>query len=129
MGLCDQVLGEVGLRQHRFDWLRGDPGANGVGQTLPVDGYWPGHNLVVEYWEIQHDQPVKVFDRRMTVSGVDRGTQRKIYDDRKAVQLAEHGIDLVIVRARDLSMAARKLRRHAARDEQVLRALLDRWVS
>ena len=28
--LCDEVLGEVALRQHRFSWLRGDPGAGGV---------------------------------------------------------------------------------------------------
>jgi hypothetical protein len=45
LDLCDAVLGERGLRQHRFDWLRGDPGKNGRSRTLPVDGYWPEHHL------------------------------------------------------------------------------------
>jgi hypothetical protein len=26
LDLCDEALGERALRQHRFDWLRGDPG-------------------------------------------------------------------------------------------------------
>lgn len=39
LDLCDEILGAVGLREHRFDWLRGDPGKNGQGRRLPVDGY------------------------------------------------------------------------------------------
>ncbi|MEV0905093.1 hypothetical protein [Streptomyces hokutonensis] len=49
LDLCDQLLGEPGLRQHRFDWLLGDPGSNGQRRRLPVDAYWPGQHLVVEY--------------------------------------------------------------------------------
>ena len=38
LNLCDQALAETGRRQHRFDWLRGDPGASGRRARLPVDG-------------------------------------------------------------------------------------------
>ena len=55
VGLCDQVLGETALTQHKFDWLLGDAGAGGRRAKLPVDAYWPGHQLVVEYRELQHD--------------------------------------------------------------------------
>ncbi len=35
MGLCDEVLGEEGRRQHRFDWLLGDPNDAGRRVRLP----------------------------------------------------------------------------------------------
>src|SRR5690606_40186371 len=77
VGLCNQVLGEQALTQHKFDWLLGDPGAGGRQVRLPVDAYWPGHRLVVEYRVLQHDQPVPHFDKtvRLTVSGVHSGEQ------------------------------------------------------
>ncbi|GHH29619.1 hypothetical protein [Streptomyces lanatus] len=52
--LCDQVLGETALAQHKFDWLLGDTGASGQRAKLPVDAYWPGHQLVVEYRILRH---------------------------------------------------------------------------
>ncbi|WP_197683503.1 hypothetical protein [Jiangella alkaliphila] len=69
--LCDDVLGEHGLRGHRFDWLLGDPGVTGHQVRLPVDSFWPGHSLVVEYRERQHDEATPFFDKphRLTVSG------------------------------------------------------------
>lgn len=60
---CGRVLGEARLRQYRFDWLLGDPDAEGRQARLPVDAYWPGHRFAVEYREIQHDEPVPHFDR------------------------------------------------------------------
>lgn len=41
LALCDSVLDEIGLRQHEFDWLRGDASETGRQVRLPVDGYWP----------------------------------------------------------------------------------------
>ncbi|MDJ0460688.1 hypothetical protein [Streptomyces sp. H27-C3] len=72
--LCNAVLGEQALTQHRFDWLLGDPGVGGRQVKLPVDGYWPGRQLVVEYRELQHDQPVAHFDKpdRLTGNGLPR---------------------------------------------------------
>jgi len=66
------VLGETSVRQHRFDWLRGDPFAGREGVGLPVDAYYPQRRIVVEYRGRQHETPVPFFDKpdRMTVSGV-----------------------------------------------------------
>jgi hypothetical protein len=37
INLVDEALGEQGLREHRFDWLLGDPGRTGLRAFLPVD--------------------------------------------------------------------------------------------
>lgn len=39
LSLCDMILGVEGLRQHRFDWLLGDPSSSGRCVRLPVDAY------------------------------------------------------------------------------------------
>lgn len=88
--LCDEVLKSIGLRQHRFDFLKGDSGS-----SLPVDAYYPSLNVVVEFKERQHTEAVKFFDKRQTVSGVDRGEQRKIYDRRRQEILPKQGIILI----------------------------------
>jgi hypothetical protein len=93
--LCDKALGTVALRQHRFDFLRGDAGPGKQGMRLPVDAYYPELLLVVEYRERQHTEAISIMDRRMTISGVDRGTQRAIYDQRRRDVLSQRGIDLV----------------------------------
>lgn len=129
MDLCDQVLGEVGDRQHRFSWLLGDPGASGRRAKLPVEGYWREANLVVEYRERQHDQPIAFFDKpdRITVSGVHRGLQRALYDARREELIPAHGIRLVIISAAQLAAtSAGRLRRDTAHDLAVLRGVLDK---
>ncbi len=96
--LFDEILGVKASRQQTFDFLRGDPGRNGrQGRKLPVDAYYTSLNLVVEYRERQHTEEVKHFDKpdKMTVSGVHRGEQRKIYDQRRRDTLPKHGIKLV----------------------------------
>src|SRR5689334_16998873 len=69
VGLCSKVLGEAALAQHKFDWLLGDPGTSGRRAKLPVDAYWPGHQLVVEYRELQHDQSMPGVTRRSPPTG------------------------------------------------------------
>lgn len=91
INLCDSVLKLEGLRQHRFDFLRGDTGVK-----LPVDVYYPELNLVIEYYERQHTEAVAHFDKRMTASGMTRGEQRKLYDERRRVELPKNGVKLVI---------------------------------
>lgn len=92
LDLCDEILNQKGLRQHRFDFLHGDSGTK-----LPVDIYYPSLNLVIEYRETQHTNSVRHFDKPdvMTVSGVHRGEQRKIYDQRRRDLLPKHGIKLI----------------------------------
>ncbi|MEV0750491.1 hypothetical protein AB0I75_35695 [Streptomyces sp. NPDC050273] len=129
VGLCNQVLEETALTQHRFDWLLGDPGSGGRRARLPVDAFWPGHHLVVEYREIQHDQPVAYFDKpdRLTVSGVHRGEQRALYDARRESQIPAHGLRLVVIRPADLDADRRgRLHRNPDRDLEKVRKLLAR---
>lgn len=122
LDLCDEVLKLEAIRQHRFDFLKGDSGTK-----LPVDAYYPSLNLVVEFKEKQHTEEVKFFDRRQTVSGVGRGEQRSLYDQRRRDVLPKNGIKLIeldysdfehtkgkkLVRNReeDLKVVAKKLKK------------------
>ena len=124
--LCDAILREPASRQHRFDWLLGDPGRDGRRRTLPVDAYYTGHRLVIEYRERQHGARSH-FDKpdMLTVSGVHRGIQRRIYDDRRAAEVPGHGLRLVVVRPGDLMADKRgRLLRRREPDEAALRVLL-----
>ena len=86
---CSAILGRRGEAQVR----------------LPVDAYWSDLNLVVEVYERQHDEPVAHFDKpdRLTVSGVHRGEQRRIYDERRRLEVPAHGLKLVIIRTAELA--------------------------
>lgn len=122
LDLCDEVLGIPGLRQARFDWLRGDPSpARPRGTKLPVDGYWPDLRLVVEFQEEQHSAPSPFFDRRHTVSGMGRGEQRRRYDQRKRALIPEHGLRLVVIEKSEFVLKSRRIDRDHARDRQVVR--------
>ncbi|GHB88278.1 hypothetical protein GCM10010306_099080 [Streptomyces umbrinus] len=126
--LCNQALGETALTQHKFDWLLGDPGAGGRQAKLPVDAYWPGHQLVVEYRELQHDQSMPHFDKPdLTVSGVHRGEQRALHDARRDVEIPAHGLRLVVIHPADLDADSRgRLRRNREADLGALRVILAR---
>ncbi|MFE5879598.1 hypothetical protein [Streptomyces hydrogenans] len=127
VGLCSKVLGEAALTQHKFDWLLGDPGTSGRQAKLPVDAYWPGHQLVVEYRELQHGQSMPHFDKpdRLTVSGVHRGEQRALYDARRDAEIPAHGLRLVVVRPANLDADSRgRLRRSTASDLAALKKIL-----
>lgn len=104
LDLCDQVIGSKSVREAKFDWLLGDPGKDGRCRKLPVDAYWPELELVVEFWESQHEEPVPFFDKpnQLTVSGVPRGTQRALYDRRRLELIPRHNLSLVVIRKSDL---------------------------
>lgn len=95
---------------------------------LPVDGYWPRANLVVEYREAQHFRPVPHFDKpeRLTVSGVHRGIQRALYDARREELIPQHGIRLVIITMQHLATDSRgRLVRQRGEDLLAVKRLLD----
>lgn len=122
LDLCDEVLGVPGIRQARLDWLRGDPAPRlPRGVKLPVDGYWPDLGLVVEFQEEQHSQPSPFFDRRHTVSGMGRGEQRRLYDERKRILIPEHGLKLVVIEKSEFTLKSRRIARDHARDLLVVR--------
>lgn len=129
LDLCDEVLGIPGHRQERFDWLRGDPSPTRTrGATLPVDGYWPGLRLVVEFQEEQHTQPSPFFDRRQTVSGIGRGEQRRLYDARKRTLIPEHGLRLIVIEKSAFTLRSRRIARDRPRDIAVVRQhLVEHW--
>jgi hypothetical protein len=125
--LCDEVLGVAALRQHRFPWLLGDASpTTGRRAALPVDAYWPDLNLVVEFYERQHDEAVTFFDKpdRLTVSGVHRGLQRALYDERRRELIPQYGIELVIVTLDNLRHRRGKIIRNLAQDRQSVARLL-----
>lgn len=113
LDLCDEVLGELSQRQHKLPFLLGDMNAKGMRRHLPVDAYYPNCNLVVEYRELQHSEPVSIMDRRTTLSGVSRGEQRRKYDQRRRDVLAAYQIRLVEL---DYSMFVHDGRKRLTRD-------------
>lgn len=128
--LCDEVLGKLASRQHCFDFLRGD--ASKVfpqGKKLPVDAYYDSLNLVVEYYERQHTESVKHFNKQNTVSGVTRDEQRRIYDERRRKILPEHGIDLIILSYTDFRCnPTKRLVRDRNSDIVVVRQKLKKYI-
>lgn len=118
--LCDAVLQLKALRQHRFDFLVGDSGTR-----LPVDAYYPSLNLVVEFKEKQHTEEVKFFDKRQTVSGMGRGEQRKLYDQRRRDVLPKHGIKLIELDYSNFEhTSSKKLIRNREEDSKVIQQKL-----
>lgn len=120
--LCDEVLGIKASRQHKFDFLTGD-----AGHKLPVDAYYETLRLVVEFHERQHTESVSFFDRRLTVSGVSRGEQRRIYDQRREKVLPKHGIRLVVISYNDFG-TTKKLTRNRNNDILVVKRLLCEYM-
>ena len=130
--LCDKVLGLMSSRQHKFDFLLGDPNANGMMAKLPVDGFYQDLNLVVEYRERQHTESVTFFDKpnEVTVSGVPRGEQRKIYDERRRRVLPKHNIHLVEISFSDFNYDGQKrIIRNLSKDIEVVKLKLEKFIS
>jgi hypothetical protein len=126
LDLCDEVLGVACERQATFDWLRGDPSpSRPLGTKLPVDGYWSGVGLIVEFHEEQHYQPSAFFDRRQTVSGVGRGEQRRLYDARKGMLVPRNGLRLVVIARSQFVVASKRIVREHERDSALVRTVID----
>jgi hypothetical protein len=131
ISLCDETLGVAAIRQHKFDFLLGDVGKNGQRRRLPVDAYYPDFQLVVEYREKQHMEAVSFFDKpnRMTISGVHRGQQRVLYDQRRREVLPQHGIQLVEFSFLRFECDFRqRLRRVHVADMKVIKGALEQWI-
>lgn len=126
LDLVSEVLAEPDYRwQHRFPTLLGDPGQDGKRRPLPVDGYFPRHRLIVEYWEKQHSAPVPIMDDGMSVSGVSRGHQRRLYDQRRQAWADANGQRFVILDYRGFETDKQdRLRRDPARDRQIVAGAL-----
>lgn len=120
--LCDEVLNEVASRQHRFEFLKGDTGVK-----LPVDAYYRNLNLVVEFYERQHTESIPFFDRKMTVSGLMRNEQRRLYDERRKRILPQYGIAVLVISYTDFG-TSKKLQRNKDKDLEVVRNILKDYI-
>ena len=126
LDLCDTILQDKALRQYtKFDYLTGD-----TGRKLPVDAFYPSRNLVIEYHERQHTEDVAFFDKpsKMTCSGVSRGEQRRIYDNRRRSLLPANQISLVVLDYSMFEHDARKRLRRTSADETVIRKHLRQFL-
>ena len=122
--LCDELLGITASRQHRFKFLKGD-----AGTKLPVDAYYKPLNLVIEYREKQHSEEVKFFDNKKTVSGVSRGKQRMIYDQRRRDVLPENGITLIELDYSEFAhTSSKRLTRDRKNDLSIIRERLLNYI-
>jgi hypothetical protein len=131
LDICDKVLQQTSSRQHKFDFLFGDTNSNGTAAKLPVDAYYEKLKLVVEYRERQHTESVTFFDKpdRMTVSGVHRGEQRKIYDERRRNLIPKNGLTLVEISYTDFNFDNQKrIIRNEKEDTEVIKKLLQTYV-
>lgn len=124
--LLVELLGP-GETEKRFDWCRGDSRdpARG-GRTLPFDAVWESRKLIVEFDERQHGEPVDFFDKpqRMTVSGVHRREQRRLYDERKVRLALAHGYTVIRIPASVLVWRGHRLAKDRSADLVTLRGLI-----
>ena len=98
LNLCDEILNEKASRQHTFPFLLGDFHKDKISRTkLPLDAYYKGLNLAIEYREKQQTEEVVETDKpgSKTISGVSRIEQRKIYDQRRRDVLLRKNIGLI----------------------------------
>lgn len=131
INLCDKVLGLTSFKQHKFAFLMGDPNSSGKAAKLPVDCFYETLNLVIEYRERQHSEGVNFFDKpnKITVSGVHRGEQRRIYDERRREVLPRHKIKLVEISYTDFKYDKQKrIVRNPKQDEEVVRQILKKFI-
>lgn len=95
-----------------------------------MDAYYPNRNLVVEFKEKQHTEEVKFFDRRQTVSGMGRGEQRKLYDQRRRDILPKHGIKLIVFDYSEFEHTkGRRLVRNRENDLKVIMKTFNKFIT
>lgn len=125
--LCDTVLQLKAERQKRFPFLLGDLHKDGVSRTqLPVDAYYESLNLAVEFKEAQHTESIAIFDKPdvTTVSGVSRGEQRKIYDQRRLEVLPANGIKVVEIHYSDFEVDSKNQIIRSDKDLEIVKKIL-----
>jgi hypothetical protein len=131
LDLCDQVLARQCERQCRFDFLLGDLSPSGKRVKLPVDAYYSDLKLVVEYRETQHFNENKHFDKPdiLTISGVHRGAQRRIYDKRREEIFPLNGIELLLIPYSAFTCNSQgKIIRNSEKDINVITRLLRNYM-
>jgi very-short-patch-repair endonuclease len=98
ISLVRELLGDKPEREKTYPWALGDVSAKtGHARRLPFDAVWEKRRLIIEVDEDQHRRPVAFWDkpRVITVSGVHRGEQRRLYDERKRAAARREGYTVI----------------------------------
>lgn len=93
IGKFESYLGESPNREFTFDWLR-NPLTN---RKLPIDAYFPKHNIAIEYNGPQHYQIDNLYTK--TQEDLD---YRQNLDKIKYQLIIDHGVNLVVVHFKDI---------------------------
>jgi hypothetical protein len=99
VSLLERLLGPA-ERGKRFEWALGDVSPKTLrAARLPFDAVWEDRRLIIEVDEDQHRDATPLFDKpdRMTVSGIHRGEQRRLYDERKRSAARARGYTLIAI--------------------------------
>lgn len=128
IGLCNELLSEEASHQHTFDFLVGDKHKRNKTRTeLPLDAYYLGLNLAIEF--IAAEENLSADAEKLTVSGVTRNEQRKIYAQRKRDVLAENEINLLVINYADFECdSEHKLIREKKGDVKLLKQKLKDYL-
>ena len=92
--LVTELLDDAPELEKTYEWALGDVSEKtGRARQLPFDAVWESRRLIVEVDEDQHWRPVDFWDKpdKLTVSGVSRGEQRRIYAERKRAAARAQG--------------------------------------
>ncbi|BDC99559.1 hypothetical protein [Persicobacter psychrovividus] len=127
VNIANELLGKEASSQHKFSFLLGDYHKDGKSRTaLPIDAYYEELNMAIEFIE---KQPIEFKSTRMTVSGVTRGEQRAMYDQRKRTTLAKEGIAIIDVPYADFRCDEKgKLVRDLEADTKLMREFLADYI-
>jgi hypothetical protein len=122
LDLCDTLLGEA---------ASGTIGSSIGYVATPVRGYrltatGPVTASSLSTTNASTYEPVAIFDKPnvITVSGVHRGEQRRLYDLRRQELVPAHGLRLVVIRSTDLAGTGRRLRRDVDHDAPIISNML-----
>jgi len=132
VNLCNELLNEIASRQHTFDFLVGDLHRNGKTKTeLPIDAYYKDLNLAIEFLEKENSNSTENLDKpnKITISGVNRARQRKIYSQRKRIVLRQENIQLIEINYSVFECDEQnKLTRNKEEDVKILKRILKNFL-
>lgn len=131
LDLCDELLDEKAVRQHTFDFLMGDFHQDGRTRTpIALDGFYFSKNLAVDYTEKQDTEESTIDNAdKMTVSGVTRAEQRKIYNRRKREVLRKKEVNFIEIKYKDFDYDDHfKLVRNKDKNLHILSKILKKYL-
>ena len=128
VGLCNELLNEKAVHQHKFNFLLGDFHRDGKTRTaLPIDAFYTDLNMAIEFYEKEDETSEDA--TTLTISKVNRSEQRKKYAQRKRDVLKEKEIDLIEMDYDEFECdEEQKLVRNKEADVKILKEILKDFI-